>query len=1168
MPGFSAFLLTLLVLFPSSAFSDSVSVQGARHPDFGRIVFKWPTPVGYRLKIDGLRVTVRFDRPIEASYQQALGALTRYIGSAKPEADGKGVQFVLRQKFDAYGYDSGASVIVEIAETSATLKQPDGRVNKPAPAKSTTAKTADVTPGNLSSVGVRSGAHANYTRIVFDWPSKVNYTLSQSGGVVQMQFDKAANLQLRQIKADRPRLLGDIVSQVTSRGTAVALAVPPTSKVRHFTSGSKVVVDIAKPTGGDKPASLPKNVFSPAVPVQPKAASPPLTPVAAQPAEKAIKPATSTAPAPIKPSGTTAVAAPKTGARSAVAAAVAETSVVRVESLNDANLQEAAVSVQKTPGPVDGMDLRFDWKQPVAAAVFRRINKLWIVFDAKRRVDPDKILGVKPKPNEASPAADATTPRPPDLGKLVFSVDQLPATGGTVLRMSTADGVNPTLSRDGLSWILTFRKQPLEPKTPLEVQAEPNSPVGARLMITTPEPGQPIGVTDPDVGDNMVVVPLIPLSHGIVREYRYPEVRFPPTGQGILILSGTDNMRVRSLRQGVELTSSKSLNISSVTAEQAAGSKLGTIGPVSRLLDLERWSLQSPADFTKERDQLLHEIVTSKNKDLVQKGRWNLANFYFANGYAAEALGVLQQMSTDDPAYEKKAEFKLVRGASKYLMGRFAEAADDLSDAGLDKVDEGAFWRASVIAESGQVVAAAHELRRTGSIVQPYPKPLRFPLTLLVAESAVEIGDIENAQKYLESLKSSEPTNKQKADILYVEGKLAEIGGDEEGAVSDWEQAVAIDDRQSMVKAAYARANLLLQMQRMDPKQVIDVLERLRYLWRGDRFEFNLLRRLGTLYIQEKSYRKGLLALRQAATYYRNFDGATQITQQMSDTFNNLYLKNGADSMAPVTAIALYDEFRELTPAGRKGDEMIRKLADRLVKVDLLDQAAALLDNQVRFRLKGVEKAQVGTNLALIHAIAHEYQKVIDVLNETTMPDLPPDLAARRRHLRAHALIGLGDREQAVTLLRQDKSYEADLIRSEMYWSEGDWVNASRYLMNVVRGGGIKPGQALDDEQSVRILNLATAYTLSGNERALVRLRTDYGPQMESSRFKDAFNLVAAPLASGLINPSSVSSRVQTVTSFRSFLDKYKEQLKTTNLSSLTNVGSKLNEKEVPLVKG
>ena len=1201
-----AFLFAAVVLVSTSVVAEPVSVRAANHPDFGRIVFLWNAPVGHQLLVRDDGVSIRFERPIEASYQRVLGALKGYISQTIPEADGRGVHLVLKKKFDAYSYDSGTSVIVEIAEISEPVVEPtQPSENIKSAAKTVTNIASRVVaqsvpePKDLPTVNVRSGSHPDYTRIVFDWASKVEYALTQSGGVVTIRFGRPANLNLRRLSQNPPRLLGEIESRATAEATHVALSVPPTSNVRHFLSGPKLVVDIREPSGSDVADALPKDILAEVAPrsdptpkTQPETGSEP-APESVPEAAPAPAPETAgkvpAAPEAIaadtassesvktEPASPNAAEAENAGGRKdtdppgevAVSPIAPVAPVAPVTTVDDANLEEAEITVSENQSDAGGMDLRFDWKEPVAAAVFRRVGKLWVVFDAKRRINKEKILGIKPDPNvKAVEPVEGAPPPPPNLSKQVFNVDQLAATGGTVLRMTTSKGINPILRRDGFNWILTFREQPLEPKTPLEINAQPNSPVGARVFVPTPEPGQPIGVTDPDVGDNMVIIPLIPLSHGVAREYSYPEVRFPQTGQGILVLANTDNLRVRPLRQGVELTSTDPLSISSVSAEEAAGSKLGSIGPVSRLLDLERWKLSAPTDFMAGKQKLQQELVRAKGSEPRQAARWNLATFYFANAYAAEALGVLRSMIAENPEFENTPELKLVRGASKYLLARYAESAEDLGDPALDETDEGAFWRAAVIAKSGQMIAAAHELRRTGSVTQPYPKPLRFPLGLLVAEAAVEIGDIENAQKFLEALNSASPTKKEQAGIFFIEGKLAEVGGDEEGAVTKWEEALGTDDHLLSVKASYARMDLLMRMQRMEPDEAIEILERLRYLWRGDEFEFNLLRRLGSLYLDENAFRNGLEALRQAATYYRDHEDAAQITQQMSDTFNFLYLEDGADRMAPVTAIALYEEFRELTPAGRKGDEMIRKLADRLVNVDLLDQAAELLDSQVRFRLNGVEKAQVGTNLALVHAIAREYESVLEVLDATQVPNIPEDLSARRRHLRAHALVGLNQDDQAELILKQDKTFDADLIRAEMFWLAGDWTNASQFLRRVVRGAGIRPGQGLDDEQAVRVLNLAAAYTLSGNERALVRLRSDYGGAMARSRFNEAFLLVAAPLSVGLINPSSVGQRVKIVANFRTFLDKYKDQLKSAELSSLTTVGRKLDETNVPPVEG
>src|SRR5260370_16351885 len=105
------------------------------------------------------------------------------------------------------------------------------------------------------------------------------------------------------------------------------------------------------------------------------------------------------------------------------------------------------------------------------------------------------------------------------------------------------------------------------------------------------------------------------------------------------------------------------------------------------------------------------------------------------------------------------------------------------------------------------------------------------------------------------------------------------------------------------------------------------------------------------------------------------------IQQQLGDSFADIFIGADAERVPPLKALALYDEFRELTPAGGKGDDIIRKLADRLVDIDLLDRAAELLDNQIRNRLKGRDKARVGPRLALVHLLDRKPQAALEALD-------------------------------------------------------------------------------------------------------------------------------------------------------------------------------------------
>ena len=1153
--GLFAALAVMAWLESFPALGEPVRVRAAAREDFGRIVFSWENPVSHESAVRGNRLTVRFGRPIEASYGRVTRSLRKYVRTAAPGDDGRSVVFTLKGDFDVYSFDSGSAVIVEIADkepakgTEEAAKKDTEAEAKPPPKAA--AKAPPETAGakkeparKLPTVRLRSGQHPDYTRLVFDWPRKVPYQFNQDGGIVTVTFARAARIDLKAVRSRPPRFVGATRTRVGDDSVTVTFAVPPTSKVKHFLAGPKIVLDVGQPSGSKTVAKLP----------------PPPPAVAETAAPPAGKPAPDKA---AKPGGQTAEAAPASAAKAAPPTAAAAPGSVETGSASQTRKTAAAGAAtpalggrpgrptQLTPkaltppplppkpaqvtakakvGGPPAVTLRFDWDEPVGAAVFRRAGYLWVAFDKPTVIDVNQL-------RQAG-------------GNIIKGIEQMGLPEATVLRMSTVSGINPSVRRDGLAWLLDFRKQELDPETSIPIKAQPESPVGARLFVSVPEPGTPIGVTDPEVGDNLVIVPVIPLAHGTALEYIYPQLRFLKTAQGIVVRPRADDIRVRPLRQGIEISSGSGLLISDVSAEAAAKTLLAAMKPLTRILDLDKWKITNIKAFTPKKYQLLDAISRAKGAKR-EAARLDLARFYFANGFSPEALSVLRNVARDRPEIEGDPEFRMLRGGSRFMMRRLAEAFEDFTHESLGDNDEAIFWRTAVQAASGDLAGAAKEMKRTGPIVRPYPKALKTPLGTLVTTVAAKAEDVKQARHFLEILRLDPLSPAERSRLDFEQGKVLELSGDFDGAVKKWEQVIAGSHRPSRVKATVARMELLLKLKRMTKAEALEELEKLRFAWRGDEFEFKLLRRLGSLYLDEGRYRKGLDRLRKAATHFRTHPDAPEVTLQMSDAFSKLYLDDGADALAPVTAIALYEEFKELTPAGEQGDEMIRKLADRLVGVDLLDRAAGLLNGQVRFRLKGVEKARVGTQLALVHVLARENDQALKVLAETAAAGMPEQLVSRRRHIRANVLMGLKRSEEAVAVLKGDKSRDAEMLRTEIYWRSRDWSNASQSLRKLIRKTGAKPGRSLDRTQAAHVLNYAIALTLSGNERALSRLRGDYGGAMAGTDLKDAFRLIVTPASLGLVDPASVASRVKEVENFQSFMAGYRERLKTQNLSEI-----------------
>jgi hypothetical protein len=137
--------------------------------------------------------------------------------------------------------------------------------------------------------------------------------------------------------------------------------------------------------------------------------------------------------------------------------------------------------------------------------------------------------------------------------------------------------------------------------------------------------------------------------------------------------------------------------------------------------------------------------------------------------------------------------------------------------------------------------------------------------------------------------------------------------------------------------------------------------------WRGDATEIETLQMLGRAYTDEGRYREAFQIMRTAISAHPNSEMTRRIHDEAASTFDSLFLAGKGDSLPAIDALAMFYDFRDLTPIGRRGDEMIRRLADRLVSVDLLQQATDLLKHQVDNRLQGAARAQVAARLAAIY---------------------------------------------------------------------------------------------------------------------------------------------------------------------------------------------------------
>lgn len=773
----------------------------------------------------------------------------------------------------------------------------------------------------------------------------------------------------------------------------------------------------------------------------------------------------------------------------------------------------------------DQVTLRFAWTRPVSASVFRRGDNVWIVFSHEGRFIPS---------NSSSRSNR----------KIIGEPSQVATEVGSALYFSALPGINPTVSRDGSSWVVEMKAQDLNPTVSIPIKNEPLSVISPRVFAKVGDTSETIVVSDPEVGDDLYVVPSEAVGRGVEIEREYIQFTLLRTLQGIAILPHADGLKVEKDNDGVAISHANKLLLSNPTDTQPQHA----IKPKDRLFDFYSSDDLRHSNFVKARWKLENIVADERNVEY-SKTRLDIAWFFFVRDYIEETLGVIEYITQEEPAFADNDRLKAIKGAALFLQEDYEGAWDLLKSSAFDARADIDLWRGALAAARGQYDLAMQKFKKAGKIPADYPLFIRLPIETLAARTALANKDYEGALRLLDDLIAAG----QLQDVAEVYPLLGQVYVTTEAydrALRAYEVAIKSGIPGIMEKGVLGATLVKLATNKIDKKQAIEDLDKIRFNWRGDSFEFSLMYNLGEIYIQDRQYAEGLRALKEAVTYNPDNPQAPAATELMTNVFKDLFMGGYADQLKPLQALALFDEFRELTPPGKEGDEMIRKLADRMVQVDLLDRAAQLLDNQVEFRLEGVEKARIAARLAVIYLLNNQPEAAAKVLEASdTVKDMPKPLKMERRRLLSRAYADQQEYQKGLVILGDDLSFDADLLRADMYWHLKQWINAAEVLQRLA--GYAKLEEGLTDQHAQFVLNAAVALSLAGDLEGLEKVRVKYGSAMDSTPYRDAFRVVSRSDLQNTSDLAGLSNRFSEVDEFNSFMRSYREKLKSVGLSGM-----------------
>jgi tetratricopeptide (TPR) repeat protein len=1154
---------------------------------FARLIIKLGEDVSSEVTTAGSILIIRFDRPVEVPVDRVPEGAPDYVNSARRDPDGSAIRLSLSRRVTVNTMNAGERTFIDL--------MPDGWKGPPpslpldvvkelaerarVAERALRAQRAAAEVKKRPPIRVRASVQPTFVRFVFEMPDGVGVSSVLNEQKLTLAFNAALNFDLADAKIAAPPNVASIKAKTDIDTTSIEILLIGDSDVHSFRDDKNYVVDIAFQADKAKaaasaelslpqaaPAQPPKGAaekpkdvhaqreitpptsetiareakaeskpeqVAPAVeapkPTEAAAATPPVTEMP-QMAE-ALKPApASEAPvAPVKPTAPVTAEAPKVEAAKpeAVKSEAAAPEPVRTEAPKMA-APAAEAPAQAVPpantAPVDarrdsdGLRVTFPLQVATPAAAFRRGDTVWLVFDTQKPIDVEPIRAKG--------------------GAMIGDVARMPLEKGQAIRIRLNRPLVYSLTSEEngkeTNWLLTLADKIQASPQPLMMMRNITDPALANIAIPFANPGLLHKLTDPDAGDTLFVVTAPRPIRGFIKRQDLVDLALLESAHGIAIRPNSDEVGVEVGLDKVIAGKKGGLTLSpvDVSAERAPTA-------VRPIFNIEEWRKGQSENFMTRQAALVAAIgaVEPAQRSLP---RLDLAHFYMSRGMYHEAKAITDVMLSD-PLNKEESSALIMHAISSILIGRSTQGLKDLNNPVIGNSHDSQLWKALAYARQGKWADAREKFKNVEFAIASLPLDIQRIVTMDAMRAALEVKDYPGASKRRSEIEVIGVPPDAEPGFAVLRGRLAEALGHDKDALDDYKFAVNSSDRMAGAEAKQLEVALRQRRDEITKEDALRELETLAMIWRGDAIEVKTLQMLAQMYAEMGRYRDALAAARTATKLQPNAEASRQAQDLAQDLFTQVFLGAKGDDLPPIEALAMFYEFRELTPIGRRGDELIRRLADRLASIDLLDQAAELLQYQVDHRLEGAARAQVAARLSMIYLANHKPDMAISALRASRISDLSGELRQQRLLLEARAQSDVGRHELALDIVSNVAGREAIRLRSDIFWAARRWRESAEQI-ELYYGDRFRDFKPLNAVEKSDVIRAAVGYALADDAIGLARFREKYGPLMSDGADRIAFDIASKPAASSSAEFAEIAKLAASVDTLDGFLREMKQR--------------------------
>jgi tetratricopeptide (TPR) repeat protein len=1145
---------------------------------YARLMFRLDDQVDAKVAVSGAILVISFKRPVEVSVDRINSSAPDYVSAARQDPDRTAIRIALARKVKVNLIPAAERLYVDLLPENWKGVMP-GLPQEVVDDLSRRAREAErqlrqqrlsEKQNNSAMIRVKVARQPTFIRYVFDVPGAANVVPERTQGKLTLNFDQQIKWDMADVKATIPSTLESVEAETDFSSATVTFTLNGTPNVHTFREDRSLIVDVGL-DGARPKAETNEGAAVVAAPSAPAIEPPETVPAKeAATAEAAVKaaenppsaPKQNDAPAPALAPAPKQNDAPKVAAKAEPAqptsppvpaflatAPSASKDVAKEASKNSADA--AASQAPRLPINVNGdvvaavtrsgdsLRVEFPFAGPTPTAVFRRSDQLWLVFDSAAAIDVTAIASEINK----------------DIVRAaVFERGQ---DGEGIVRIRLERPQLASLEAVGPGWAITIADTVTVPTRPLAIARSIVGKGRSSIAIPFDDARKVHRIKDPDVGDNLMVITALGPARGFLKPQDFVELHALPSTHGVVVQPVADDIGVELAVDKITISRPAGLSLSTA----AIGSQEQAAPTVStQTFDTQLWGFDREAKFNDRQSELIR-MAASAPESRRKAARFNLARFYLARDMAPEAKAVIDVALTDQRGADDITG-SVLRAIAFVMLDRPEDALKELAGAQIGNQQDAPIWRAIAYARQGKWPEARAAFKTVENAIAALPIELQRMAMQQSLRSAIEVRDFTGATRTVNDFETIGVPPEMEASIAVLAGRIYEGLGRKDDALSSYRAAAAATNRRAAAQGRLRELVLLFGAGEIPRKDMLRELETLTTVWRGDETEVEGLKVLAHLYTEEGRYRDAFHTMRTAMMAHPNSDLTRKIQDEAAVTFGSLFLAGKGDALSPVEALGLFYDFRELTPIGRRGDEMIRRLADRLVSVDLLDQAAELLQHQVDHRLQGAGRAQVATRLAIIYLMNHKADRALAALQSTRSAELSNELRDERLLLEARALSEMGRHDVALELIPNIKGRQATRLHSDILWSARRWRDAAEQI-ELMYGDRWRDFTPLTDAERGDILRAAIGYSLDGEAIGLARLREKYAAKMADGPDRRAFDVVSAPIGTSGEEFQDIAKRVASVDTLDAFLRDMRARYPD-SASAVTAATAKGGEAPVP----